>query len=143
MSIFITIALNSFIWCNAYLFHLVLFLGFVLSFGRYSSVSSFCLSPSVWFYVLGRSATSPSLVRVVLCRRSLVGPSGRIPLRHQSQVLQGCPLCESNVPSCCSWAMIAAGMPMNGVYPQVNWLFPIIWGLILLVQFPSGQPSWL
>ena len=45
------------------------FLGFyfVLSFGTYSSVSSFCLTLGVCFYELGRTATSPSPEGVALC----------------------------------------------------------------------------
>ena len=85
VSIFLTISLNSL--CGKWLspFHLVLFLRFylVLSFGRYSFVSSFCLTLCVCFYVLGISAVSPSIERVALCRRLLWGSVAHSP-GHES-----------------------------------------------------------
>ena len=69
VSIFVSITLNSFLINCLSPFCLVPFLEFclVLSFGKYSFVSSLCLTLCVSFYVLGRSAPYPSLERVALC----------------------------------------------------------------------------
>lgn len=97
------------------LFHLFLFLGFCFIWKIFLCL---ILLLSLCLVLLGSSPTSPSLVRVILCRRCLVDPNGTIPLSHQSQVLQGCPLCELSMLSCCSWAMITTGTPVDGAYPQ-------------------------
>ena len=93
----------------------------VLSFGTNSFVSSFWLTLRVCFYVLGRSAVSPRLEGVALCRRCPVGSSCAIPPGYQSQVLQGVP-CGLYVPSCCGWAMTAVGVLMYWAGLQCGWL---------------------
>ena len=61
----------------------------------------------------------PCLERVALNRMCPVGPTGVIPLGHQSQVLQGCPLC---LPLQCGLATIAVGTLVGGLGPQARWL---------------------
>lgn len=81
----------TFIWGNLPISGIiVIFLRFfcLSSFGRCSFISSFYLSLGVCFHVLGMSATSSSLERVVLCRRCLVGPCVNILPGHQSQISQ-------------------------------------------------------
>lgn len=48
-----------------------------------------------------------------------VGSIGRIPPGHQSQTLQGCPLC---LPLQSGLATIAVGTLVGGVGPQARWL---------------------
>lgn len=114
LSIFISTALNSLSD------RLLTFVSFISLSGVLFHLEDIPLShfASLCLVLLGSSPTSPSLVRVILCRRCLVDPNGTIPLSHQSQVLQGCPLCELSMLSCCSWAMITTGTPVDGVYPQ-------------------------
>ena len=97
ISSFIHVATNGIIWWVSlwlllwtlyqwivYLHIIYLFFwGFVFFFfsSRTSSfISLFCITFGVFSYILGRSAPSPSLEGVALCRRCPVGPSGTIPL---------------------------------------------------------------
>ena len=101
-------------------FCLVLFLRFylVLSIGTYSSVSSFYLVPCAYFYVLGKSAISPSLEGVTLFRRCPVGLRSAIPPIHQSQELKGCSLCGLYAPSYCGGTTAAAVCWWAGLLPH-------------------------
>lgn len=65
-----------------------------LSFGTQFIISSLCLT--VCFYVLARSAAFPSLKEVALCRKFPL--CREIPSVHQSQLLQGYPLCRLRLP---------------------------------------------
>ena len=103
-------------------FNLFLRVCLVLSFGTYSFVSSFCLTFCVCFYMLHRSATSPGLERVALCRRYPVGPSSMVSLGYQGQMLQECPLCGLHVSSCCGSAALAEGVLVCKAGPHCGWL---------------------
>lgn len=92
----------------------------------YSSVSSFCLTLCVYFFVFSSSATSPSLEGMFLCRRCPVGPRNIILPHHQSQVLHRYPLCGLSMPSCCSGAITTASALVGG-----------------LASDPAGQPQGL
>ena len=81
LSIFMIITLNS-LSCRLLISTLLSSSG-VLSYSFFQSivpVSSFYLILCVYFYVLGRSVTFPSLGEVVLCRRHLWGPTAHSPL---------------------------------------------------------------
>ena len=129
-------------------FCLVLFLRFCLaSIGTYSFVSLFCLIFCVCFYVLGKSATSPSL-EVALCRKCPVGLRSAIPPDHQSHVLKGCHLHELRVPSCCDrataaaamywWAWLTPGTTMGPTPAVVG-----CWGGTCPQNGCTAQPLWL
>ena len=99
-------------------FHLALFLEISLvSFGTFFFVSRFWLPLFVCFYVLARSALTPSLSGVVLCSRwcSL--------LDHLIWMLQEFPLCGFCGPSCCNSIWIAIGSFLYGIAPQGGWLW--------------------
>lgn len=72
------------------LFHLVLFLRFclILSIGTYPSDSPFCLTLCVSFYVLHRSATSPSLEGLAFCRKYPIIPRSVTPPSTHTQSLE-------------------------------------------------------
>src|SRR3712207_7774960 len=61
-------------------------------FRSYSFISSFSLLLCDYIYVLGRSAISPNLGDVALCRRCLMGPSNVLPSHHLFQMFHACPL---------------------------------------------------
>ena len=84
-----TITLNSYVEDCLSPFCLALFLRFcfILSFGTYSFISSFFLTLCVCFYVLGRSAISPCLERVALCRRYPLGFSSMVSLEYSRSIL--------------------------------------------------------
>ena len=82
----------------------------------------FVLAASLCYYVLGRAAMPPSLVRVTLCSKCLVGPV--------AQPAQSCnlgpPIMLSPAtmlvctPACFSLVLNAFGMSVGGIYLQAN-----------------------
>lgn len=101
-------------------FHLVILLQFcpvLFLFFHLRHVFSFGLTPCA-ISMLGRSAMSPNLGSVALCRRCPVGLSGVVSLVTWASA----PLCGLCVSSC-SCALIAFGTLVGEVDPQADWLW--------------------
>ena len=108
-------------------FWLVLFLEFcsVISLGTRFFISSFWLPPCVYFYVLGIAALSPGLGIVALRSRCPVGPVVQPPHSPELGIQMCLPLRGLCAPSCYSWALIATGTSMVGIYPKANRLWEL------------------
>ena len=102
----------------------------VVLIGTYFCVSSFCLILCFCFYVLGKSAASPSLKGVHLCRICSVRLRSALPTGQQSQMLRWCLLCGLHTLSCCGRAAAAAA---------VHWWAGIVPGMALE---PSHGSCW-
>lgn len=133
------------------LFSVILSCSFVLEY--IPSLSSFCLSHCVCFFILHRSAMSPSLEMMTACRRCPVGDSETIPAGHQSQVFQRGPLCGFFAPFCNSWATNAMNSLLGGAGLQprcLQDLIPTVARLLVWRGWPSrvrtavkGHQCWL
>ena len=111
LGIFLTITLNSLWGIFSSLGQLALLLWFcpIVSFGSYSSVSSFCLTLCVCFSVLGKSAPSPTLEsRGLMKNRSCSALQSDAPWSPWHY--RGCLLCLLHAPYSCSWAVFAFGL---------------------------------
>ena len=84
---------------------------FVLSIflGMYSSVSSFCLILCLYFYVLGRSVTSPILEKWSFIVRILWGPAAHFPMATRAICFRGIPYVGYIFPS------VVAGVTTVGI----------------------------
>lgn len=129
LSVFTMITLNylpGILLC--FLFDLTFLLCFYpfLSLGTYSSLSSFYLT---LFLCIGKSATSPDLVKYWFMKKSCDALQHHAPV-HQNHTLQLCLLCVLCAADCCCWAMF--------VFSPVAWNGPLC---LLLVHWAGFGPS--
>ena len=93
----------------------------VLSWGRYSFISSAGLTSCVHFSVVGLSATSPGLKEWPYVEGVLWGPRAQCPLVTRAGCSQDIP-CGTYASSCYSWVMIPVGGTDGQDLPLAGWL---------------------
>ena len=117
LSTLITILLN-FICSKLPPFHLGLFLETspILSFGVYFFVYSFWLLLCVCFYVLGKSAMTPSFGSMAICIMCLMG------WQNELKGTLGMSLVRLHGFCCCDYVLISIVLFVHEVDPQSHWL---------------------
>ena len=107
----------------------------------------------VYFYVLGRFGLSPVFAGLPYVVGAVWGPVAQS-ARSPEPCVQECPLCGLCVLSCCSWALIAVGMSINGWGSPSGWMLMTIagadpteqdsfwWSSGLCLDTLCVRPSW-
>ena len=115
----------------------------IISFWTCFFISLFRLTFCVCFYVLGRTAMTPSLGMMALCSRCPVGPHGEISFITCAgcsiQRIKEWPLCGLCGSSCYNWVLIAIGLFLCGVNPQAGWL----WASVPITVYELLCMCWL